>query len=78
MKTETPTSIDRALNEDQAAEFLGLSRASLRIARSTGNRENRFPAPPYFKIGRAVRYSLNDLTAYRESFRIDPAAEGGE
>jgi len=78
MNTQPLTPIDRALNEDEAAEFLGLSKASLRIARSTGNRENRFPAPPYYKIGRAVRYSLQDLHAYRESFRVDPATEGGE
>jgi predicted DNA-binding transcriptional regulator AlpA len=33
-----------------------------------GNRENRTPAPPFIKIGRAVRYLREDLDAWLESF----------
>lgn len=71
------TFLDRALTETEAAEFLGVSKMTLRTARSLGTRPNRVPPPPYFKIGpRCVRYSLADLHAYRESFRVDPNCEG--
>tara|TARA_R110001592_G_scaffold231294_1_gene488452 strand:- start:106 stop:330 length:225 start_codon:yes stop_codon:yes gene_type:complete len=62
---------DRALTEDEAAEFLGMCKGTLRTARSLGKRPNRIESPPYFKIGpRCVRYSLKDLHEYRERFRV--------
>jgi hypothetical protein len=65
--------VDRALTEAEAAEFLGVSKMTLRTGRCLGARPNRVPPPPYFKIGpRCVRYSLADLHRYRESFRVDP------
>ena len=45
-----------------------MSRSFLRQARMDGNRENRTPAPPFIKIGRAVRYLREDLDAWLESF----------
>lgn len=68
---------DRALTEAEAAEFLGVSKMTLRTSRSLGARPGRMKPVPYFKIGaRCVRYSFADLNAYRESFRVDPNSEG--
>lgn len=58
----------RALSEKEASQYICMSRSFLRQARMDGNRENRTPAPPFIKIGRAVRYLREDLDAWLESF----------
>jgi predicted DNA-binding transcriptional regulator AlpA len=58
----------RALSEIETAEYIGLSRSFLRQSRMEGNRENRTPAPPFIKIGRAVRYIKDDLDNWLNSF----------
>jgi predicted DNA-binding transcriptional regulator AlpA len=58
----------RALSEKEASSYICMSRSFLRQARMDGNRENRTPAPPFIKIGRAVRYLREDLDAWLESF----------
>ena len=58
----------RALSEIEAAEYIGMSRSFLRQSRMEGNRENRTPAPPFIKIGRAVRYLKDDLDNWLNSF----------
>lgn len=58
----------RALTEKEASQYICMSRSFLRQARMDGNRENRTPAPPFIKIGRAVRYLREDLDAWLESF----------
>ncbi|AFT72788.1 helix-turn-helix transcriptional regulator [Alteromonas macleodii] len=63
-KTITP----RLLSEKEASQYICMSRSFLRQARMDGNRENRTPAPPFIKIGRAVRYLREDLDAWLESF----------
>ena len=47
-----------------AAEMLGLAPSSLELMRA----EKRGPA--YYKVGRSVRYAIEDLNAYVE--RVDP------
>jgi predicted DNA-binding transcriptional regulator AlpA len=42
-----------------------------------GMRENRTPGPPFVKVGRAVRYLVEDLDAWLERYRQEPQA-GGE
>jgi len=59
----------KAVTEQQAAEFIGMSRSFLRQGRMNGNREGRTPAPPWLKIGRSVRYRLSDLDHWLEQFR---------
>lgn len=54
------------LTTAQAAEFLGKSESAMCIDRC------RSAGPPYFKLGRSVRYDLADLEAWLESCRIDP------
>ncbi|ANB25568.1 hypothetical protein A6F57_10380 [Alteromonas stellipolaris] len=58
----------RLLSEKEASLYICMSRSFLRQARMDGNRENRTPAPPFIKIGRAVRYLREDLDAWLESF----------
>jgi len=50
-----------ALNETQAAEFLGVSVFWMRRARWAGN------GPEFLKYGAAVRYAPEALQAYRNS-----------
>lgn len=51
----------QALTEMEAASYIGMSRSFLAQARMEGQRDNRTPAPPFIKIGRAVRYLRHDL-----------------
>ena len=51
----------QALTEVEAASYIGMSRSFLAQARMEGQRDNRTPAPPFIKIGRAVRYLRHDL-----------------
>ena len=52
------------LKDDEAANFLNLSKQTLRNWRTQGR------GPAYSKAGRAVRYSLEDLRRYMEKNRI--------
>ncbi|BBO25691.1 hypothetical protein AltI4_00790 [Alteromonas sp. I4] len=56
------------LSEKEASLYICMSRSFLRQARMNGNRLNGTPAPPFIKIGRAVRYRLDDLNSWMESF----------
>lgn len=58
----------RALTEQETAEYIGMSRSFLRQSRMEGNRINRTPAPPFIKIGRAVRYLKEDLDRWLDGF----------
>lgn len=55
----------RALTEVETAEYIGMSRSFLRQSRMEGNRT---PAPRFIKIGRAVRYLVEDLDSWLDSF----------
>ncbi len=65
----------RAVDETAAARYIGMSVAYLRMARSTGDLSNRTPAPKFLKIGRTVRYLVEDLNAWLESHRAGGAAQ---
>jgi len=47
--------MDKNLTTKEAAEFLGISKGTMERMR----KDNQ--GPPYFKIGRVIRYSLQDL-----------------
>ncbi len=51
----------RAYTEQETAAYIGMSRSFLRQARMEGLRKKRTKAPPFIKIGRAVRYLKEDL-----------------
>ena len=65
-----------AIDEKDAAIYIGMSVAYLRRSRMEGNRKNRTPAPPFIKIGRSVRYLINDLDTWLFQHRIDLTGEG--
>ncbi|NMU84762.1 helix-turn-helix domain-containing protein, partial [Vibrio parahaemolyticus] len=57
----------RAYTEQETATYIGMSRSYLRQARMEGQRNNRTIAPPFIKIGRAVRYLKEDLDAWLDN-----------
>jgi hypothetical protein len=56
----------RLINETQAAEILGRAVQTLR------NDRHLRKGPAYLKLGRSVRYRVNDLFDYIERHRVDP------
>ena len=54
---------DLGLNREQAAEYLGLAKTTLAIMASQKR------GPPYYKIGRSVRYRKSDLSNFLEEHR---------
>lgn len=69
----TPTT-DRAVNEAEAAQFLGLSPATLRKMRCIGAQATGLPPIPFFKYSpRCVRYSLAELETWRAAHQQSAA-----
>jgi predicted DNA-binding transcriptional regulator AlpA len=62
---------DAALNENQAAEFLGVSVRTLQAWRVRGG------GPRYVKIGRSVRYQRRELVAFQQSHTVGSTTEAG-
>lgn len=58
----------RAFTEKEASQYIGMSRSFLRQARMEGSRVNRTPAPNFIKIGRSVRYMIEDLDQWLDRF----------
>ena len=69
--TSTAVDLDAALNENQAAEFLGVSVRTLQAWRVRGG------GPQYCKIGRSVRYQRRALVAFQESHTVGSTTEAG-
>lgn len=65
--------IQRYLNPKDAAKYLGVSVIFLARARSEGVIGNRTPGPPYSKIGKCVRYRLDDLDQWMAEHRREHA-----
>lgn len=59
---------DRLISTGETAEMLNVSPAWLERGRCLGY------GPPYFKIGRMVKYRVGDLVAYRDGGRRFPGA----
>jgi Helix-turn-helix domain len=60
---------DAALNENQAAEFLGVSVRTLQAWRVRGG------GPHYCKIGRAVRYQRGELVSFQKAHTVSSTTE---
>jgi hypothetical protein len=56
----------------EASKIIGLSESALRQGRMNGVRKKCCPTPPYVKLGRAIRYSIEDLDKFIEEHRIVP------
>lgn len=64
------TTEKRGFTEQEAANYIGMSRSYLRQDRMNGLRKNRTPGPNYVKFGRTVRYLKEDLDAWLECYHI--------
>lgn len=60
----------KALNEIETARYIGMSRSYLRQDRMNGVRDNRTPGPRWVKIGRQVRYLVEDLDDWLNQHRV--------
>ena len=58
---------ENALNERQAAKYLGVSASTLRLWRAEGR------SPRFFRAGKLVRYRRNDLDSWIEARLSAPA-----
>ena len=67
-----PQMKEHYLNEREVSELTGIAKQTLRNWRSRGC------GIPYFKIGRAVRYSEQDIVSYFAEHRIEPARDHAE
>lgn len=63
----------RLLTDPEAATYLGVSLSFLRQGRMEGRRANRSPGPPFIKMGKAIRYDLQDLDAWLAANRREVA-----
>ena len=63
----------RCLTEKEAANYIGMSVAYLRADRKNGHLKNRTPGPDYVKLGKSVRYLIEDLNDWLLTHRISRA-----
>ena len=64
------------VDEREAARRIGMSVAFLRADRYRGHVGGRTPGPPFYRVGKAVRYDLGDLDAWLAERRVDRSARG--
>lgn len=69
-KVDCIPTANRTLKEKQAAEYLGLSVKTLQAWRFYCK------GPKYLKLGRAVRYQVEDLDQFKGTSTITPVARG--
>lgn len=68
----------RLFTEQEASAYINMSRSFLRQARMEGPRKNRTIAPPFIKIGRAVRYPKEWLDSWIDDHpKLDQLPMGG-
>lgn len=65
------------LDERAAAAYIGMSAAYLRADRYRGHVGGNTPGPAYLRLGRTIRYCLEDLDAWLAARRVDRSAERG-
>jgi len=68
VKSQRPTR--RLVSEREAAKYIDFSVSYLRQARTNGNLKGRTPAPPFVRVGRSVRYDLEDLDCWIEKHKV--------
>lgn len=66
----------RYLTEQEAADYIGVSKSSLSSSRRHGVIVGRFPPLPYIQLGRLIRYLKEDLDAAMRSARVAPSSGG--
>lgn len=73
----TSTIAPRAVSEEYAARYLGISQSSLRKGRMTGRRSAQMSSPPFVKMGRRVVYLIEDLERWLQVQRNENALKTG-
>lgn len=58
---------DPLITTERAAEVCGLTVSTLITFRCRGK------GPPYFRLGRAIRYRLSEVEAFRDRGRVETA-----
>lgn len=56
----------RLFTEQEAAQYLGISRSYLRQDRMNGTFKNRTPGPNFCRFGTMIRYTQEDLNQWIE------------
>lgn len=69
---------ERLINEAEAARYIGMSRAFLRRTRMEGALPRRTAGPPFVRIGRAIRYAVDDLDVFIDQHRHSQSSVPGE
>ena len=64
--------VKRWLTTAMAAEYLGCSKNFL-----DKDRSNRLHGIPFARLGRHIRYSVDDLDQFLEASKVRPAPAGG-
>lgn len=70
MQSTGVSQLRRALREKEAANYIGMSVAFLRLDRMNGPLRNRTPGPPFVKKGRRIIYLIDDLDRWLEEHRV--------
>lgn len=65
------TTVGQLVDERTAAQRLGVSVAFLRADRYRGHVGGRSPGPPWYQVGRAIRYDMADLEQWLATRRVD-------
>jgi predicted DNA-binding transcriptional regulator AlpA len=58
------------LREKDAAAYIDMSVSFLRKGRMEGARQGKTPPPPYLRLGRSIRYRVEDLDAWLEARKV--------
>jgi predicted DNA-binding transcriptional regulator AlpA len=66
MNKKTPAK--RAFSTKEAAIYICMSASWLQHGQVEGNREGRISHPPFIKIGRSIRYLIEDLDEWLDKF----------
>ena len=66
----------RSLTPREAAQYIGMSESYLQQDRLHGPIGNRTPGPSFVRVGRKVRYLVEDLDAWLEEHRVKREAVG--
>lgn len=70
-KSKTCGPAPRAINEGNAAKYIGLGRSTLKEARLHGARKGRINPPPFLRLGNEIRYLIEDLDAWLMAHRVE-------
>ena len=68
---QTELNADRLLTRAEVQTYFGLSQRYLEISATRGD------GPPFFKIGRSVRYRVAELRSWIETREVDQCKSGG-